>query len=201
MRGRPFGPGSWPESRLLWALRQSLSRFSRRFGWLGWCVLLLLAVAGAALVSERQQLHQAALARAQAARHNLNTPLLVTAVPDEGPARLAAFERLLLPQEDLPLLVQDLLDLAEASRLAVRRGDYRAVADEPGGFMRYQMSLPVKGEPRAIEQFIQVALRANKALALQSVQFQRERADANEVEARIQWVAMARMPAQPRMGR
>jgi hypothetical protein len=60
--------------------------------------------------------------------------------------------------------------------------------------LRYRMTLPVKGDAQAIHQFMAAALKAHKTLALDAVQFKRERIESGEIEARIQWVLLTRLP-------
>jgi len=59
------------------------------------------------------------------------------------------------------------------------------------------MTLPVQGDAGAIRRFMLAALLAHKTLALESVQFKRDRAATAEVEARIQWVLLTRLPGVP----
>jgi hypothetical protein len=74
------------------------------------------------------------------------------------------------------------------------RGDYRAQPDLQGGFMRYRMSLPVKGDAPAVLKLMQAALQSHKTLALESVQFKRARIESADVEVRLQWVLLTRLP-------
>jgi hypothetical protein len=112
----------------------------------------------------------------------------------EGREKLKSFEQNLLPHAKIPVVVQALLRLAEDDGLSIRRGDYRLQADAGGGFVRYQMTLPVKGTAPAIHHFIQAALLDHSALALESVQFKRERIESSEIEARLQWVLLTALP-------
>jgi len=111
-----------------------------------------------------------------------------------GRDRLHAFEKTLLPHEDIPVLVQEVLQQAESLGLSVERGEYRPQIDSAGNFLRYGMSLPMKGDAAAINRFIQIALRTHKALILESIRFKRELIGAKDIEARVQWVVLARLP-------
>lgn len=77
----------------------------------------------------------------------------------------------------------------------MQRGSYRPQVDVAGGFLRYRMTLPVKGSGPAIQRFMQTALRKQKTLALDSVQFKRARIGSSDIEARIEWLMLTRLPA------
>lgn len=181
------GLSAWPR-RLAWELRRLAAAASRRAGpAVGWFVACAAVAVGAWAV-ERQQLRGLQETRQRPIPQGaFERPLPRLAVDDPG-ARLAAFERLLVPHADIPHVVRDLLERAGQARLAQVRGDYKAEPDAAGRFMRYRLSLPVKGEAERIQRYLMDALRVHPALALESVQFKRERIDSSEVEARVQWV-------------
>src|SRR6218665_1414104 len=112
----------------------------------------------------------------------------------DAAGNLRRFERILLPHDEIPQLVQDLLQWAQDEGLSIERGDYQADADSEGGFMRYRMSLPVRGKSTAVHRLILKALSAQKNLTLESLQFKREQVSSEVIEARIQWLAMTQMP-------
>ena len=122
------------------------------------------------------------------------TAPLMPASADGSRQRVKLFDQQLLPHADIPTALQDLFNLAEDEQLVIARGDYRPQLDTQGGFLRYRMSLPVKGEARAVLRFLHKALRTQKALALESVQFKREHAGASEVEARLQLALLVQLP-------
>jgi hypothetical protein len=62
------------------------------------------------------------------------------------------------------------------------------------------MILPVTGDARAIQRFIQESLVLRKTLLFESIQFQRERIEATVVETRIQWSLLTRLPVDKRIG-
>ena len=76
----------------------------------------------------------------------------------------------------------------------IARGEYKPVLDSAGSFLRYRMTLPIKGESDAINRFVQAALLAEPALVLESIQFRRDRPDAQQIEARLQWALLTRLP-------
>ena len=184
-----------------WEARRGARRFTRRYGWLGWGLLVCVIVAVLALLVGHQQMAavrslQARLTEQIAEHKRLSIEVVEPhrVEGSDGRVRLKAFEAYLLPHEDIPAVVQGLLRLAEDEKLSIQRGEYRAQIDTVGGFMRYRMILPVKGPAPAIHHFMQAAMRTQKTLALDSVQFKRERIELSEIEARIQWVVLTRLP-------
>ena len=177
-----------------WEARRSGRAFRRRLGAAGVLVILCLAIALAAWRVEERQ-----VAVADDLLSRLFEPSTLTAPPmpasaDGSRQRAKLFDQQLLPHADIPTALQDLFNLAEDEQLVIARGDYRPQLDTQGGFLRYRMSLPVKGEARAVLRFLHKALRTQKALALESVQFKREHAGASEVEARLQLALLVQLP-------
>ena len=194
-----------------WELQRAVRGVSRRFGVWAWLVLALLLLAALAAGMQRHWQTQASALearlaeRASAQRHGSTLsalPIVALGLGAGGSAdgrgSLQAFERHLAAHEDIPVVVQDLLSLAQDQGLRLQRGEYRPQVDRVGGFMRYRMSLPVTGPALAIQGFMQAALQAHQALALETVQFKRERIESTDIEARIQWVLLTRLPSDAR---
>jgi len=171
-------------------------RLLRRMGWGG---IALVAAAGVSLLAwlqwqqseERLDQMRVVLAAQPGPEPNTDKP---AAPAMDGRERLRAFEAHLVPHEEIPNVLQNLFRLADAENLTLQRGEYKVEPDSNGGFIRYRMILPVNGGSSAVYRFIQAALLAHGALALDSVQFRRERIDAQNVEARIQWILLTRLP-------
>lgn len=187
----------------IWELRRGVRAFTRLFGLWAWGVLAACAVAVIASWSgrlERAELetliaHQTAQTEAAGRASMQSLAQRNGDRVDDGRSRMKAFEDHLLPHEDIALAVENLVRLAESEGLSIARGEYRPQADPVGGFLRYRMSLPVKGQVAAVYAFIQSALLMQKALAVESVQFKREQAVSGHIEVRIQWVLLTRLPA------
>ncbi|GAB2859611.1 hypothetical protein GCM10027277_30170 [Pseudoduganella ginsengisoli] len=182
---------------LAWRIRCGARRALRRHGWLPLVLLAGVLLAGAAWwVDDTQGRRLQALQRESVLRDAARVRAPAAQTPQTGTAaRLQAFDDVLTPYAELPEVVQEVLQLGAQEGLAMQRGDYREQADVAGGFVRYHMSLPVKGNPQAVQRLIQRALQARRALALTSVQYRRERPESLEMEARIEWVVHARLPA------
>lgn len=186
-----------------WELRRGCGSFTRRYGPWGWCLACCVLVALLAWGGQRQQLARSASAQAELAQRlaSLAHQPVTSQTGSVGKtdatsalARLQRFHQQLLAHEDLPCAVQALLDLGAAQGLLMQRGEYRPQSDSVGGFLRYKMSLPVKGEAAAIHRFVEAGLRQQPALLLDSVRFKRERIAASVIEARIDWVLLVRLP-------
>lgn len=179
----------------IWELVRNANAFKRKFGWFGYGVLVCLAISLAALVFERKQAGIEAKIRSSSKDvKQLQVGMEGVRQPDAR-LRMLAFQNHLLPHDEIPDVVQSLLKLAEEEKLWISRGEYRPQIDLQGDFLRYRMTLPVKGDAQAIYRFMRAALRTHKALALESVQFKRERIQSQSIDARIQWVVLTRLPS------
>ena len=179
---------------LSWETRRSMRALGRRIGAAGALVAASLAVGVVAWSVEGRQTAEARQTLSRLFEQSSAPVPRVLAAADGSRQRIELFDEQLLPHADIPTAVQDLFNLAEDEQLVIARGDYRPQLDVEGGFMRYRMSLPIKGKPRAVLRFVHQALRRQKSLALESVQFKREQAGAAEVEARLQWVLLVSAP-------
>lgn len=186
-----------------WELGRAARALVRRWGLRApVCLALAVGVMVALAVARHYEnaAQQLTLQFEQRAAATPAAPLVATAAPlQRGEAgargRLQAFEAQLLPQGEIPFVVQELLELGAAEGLSMQRGTYRWQPDTAGGFARYRMSLPVKGSGRAIQRFMKVALRRQHNLALDSVQFTRAAIGTSDIEARIQWVLLVAPPS------
>ena len=180
--------------RINWGARRTGRVLLRRLGMAGLLALLFAALTLVAWWSARQS--ELALLLLSERRAELVARPAPKALPmvDDDASRIADFHRYLVAAEDIPAVVQDMIGLAQQQGLRLHRGDYRVQVDAQGGFLRYRMILPVKGSAKAIHGFMLAALGANKTLALESVQFKREQIASDQIEARIQWTLLARLP-------
>lgn len=185
----------------IWELGRARRTLTRRFGIQGWGTVLcmLSALLFLFLAYERdEQLHEInvrLIKQKMLAEHTANAGAVVDlSKAMNGRARLKAFDDFLLPHQDIPAVVQEVLGLAEKEGVSIQHGEYRPQVESAGGFLRYHMTLPVKGTALAINQFMQAVLLSQKNMALENVQFKRERIDSPEIEVRIQWALFAHLP-------
>jgi hypothetical protein len=184
--------------RGVWELQRGACAFMRRFGAAGVAGVAGIIVALCAAAWEHVQLKQLQDLQARSVLlQSQGSVLPATAARDDDRTRLAAFDAYLSAHDDIPTVLQDLLQTAEAQGLLMAHGDYRAQADDVGRFVRYRMTMPVKGNIAAVRRFMQLGLQQHKSLALESVQISRERIESSEVQARIQWSVLVRLPASP----
>jgi DNA primase len=183
-------------ARLIWDARQNLAALSRSLDvWSGLMLGALCLVVSMAVVLEQQQRQaeswEARYRTAQRVKPQVRSPV---ETPDDGRQRLHKFEQLLLPHPDIPQAVQDMLGAAEDAGLSIRAAEYRVQTEDRGGFMRYRINLPVQGTAEAVNRYIYAALLHQKNLALENVQLKRDNLDSPNLEARIQWVLLTRLP-------
>lgn len=192
MAGLKMGVLQWP-AVLGWRLRRAWLRGQRRLGIDGLAVLLGLLLAAVLVVALEQARGRQAQ---QALRAKAATPALRPTEPTQ-PVRsnLARFEDVLLPHEDIPDALDEIFELASAEKLVLVKGEYRLQVDDSGRFVRYRMALPVRGNARSLQRFIEHALVDHPSLAFESVQLKREHIQSDRVEAQIQWTLLTKLPS------
>lgn len=204
MAGMTWPSKSGAMQRLVWEWRRRAQLFVWRFGGLGVLTLACMLISGAALIIVQQQAKM--LSQMRSALPSVAHPQAVQPISDNaaenlsrrGLTRLQAFDAYLLPHDEIPDALKNIFSLATDSNLLLARGEYKAQAEMQGGFLRYGMTLPVKGDPQAIHTFILTALVQNRTLALEGIQFKREQIESKEIEARIQWGLFTRSPLDSR---
>lgn len=177
-----------------WALVSRWQLFFNRFGLFG-CAVLFCVLAMALLWMQKSQvsstLEKLQLQLATQA-DSPRAPARIDRV--DGHAKIKEFQQVLPAYSSIPNAIQDLLQLASEHDLSNTRGNYKARADADGGFLRYQMVIPVAGNIQSINQYIKSVLLAQKTLALENIKFKRDGVANAEIEARIQWVLFTRLP-------
>lgn len=180
-----------------WTLRRGGARLLRRAGWgrlLIACFLVLLVSIWAAHWHLRTKLRAEQRASAIAAKKP-QAPGLWAPANRTLDQDLQAFEARLPSTDEGMQILAALFTLAEKHKLALARGDYKLQPDATANFVRFRMSLPMKGEARVIQRFVQEAMLAHPTLAFDSITFKRDRVDAQMVEAKIQWTLIMRAAA------
>lgn len=176
--------------QIVWETRR-LARAARRFlGWEGVVALVALLLAAAAFAWWDHEYGKLQRLRALPVEPDATT----VATADDDRSRLRAFDAYLPRHDDIPDVVKDLMQLAETEHLTLVRGEYRPRIEPQSGFVRYGMTLPVRGDAQSVYRFMLAALKAHRTLALETVQFKRGRISSSEVEARIQWVLITGLP-------
>lgn len=109
-------------------------------------------------------------------------------------SNLEKFEQVLPAQDDIPDVLERLFELGLEERLLLSRGEYRPQTDEAGQLVRYRMTMPIKGNAASVQRFMERALAGNRSLVFESVQFRRDRIQAEQVEAIVQWTLITALP-------
>jgi Tfp pilus assembly protein PilO len=101
---------------------------------------------------------------------------------------LNAFYRAFPPSDHVADALGRIYAAAYAQSLSLEKGEYRAVKDKVGRITHYQIVLPVKGNYTKIRMFVSVSLAQLPNLALESIQFDRDKIGDANVEAKIKFV-------------
>jgi hypothetical protein len=177
--------------RMVWSVQDWFQRVPHHSGW--WVILITLAVL--ILVAmwgwASNQQGQARRRLAIAATHQLVSEHrnLIEGPP---PADTAEFDALLVPSPRISNVVQDLFNEADDHNVELLGGTYSTQQDPVGGFGRYVVVMPMKGEARDVRQFVLSALTEQPALAVQRLQLRRERVSDGIVNAQVDWVLFTR---------
>lgn len=85
----------------------------------------------------------------------------------------------------LPSQVERLHRIARSTGLQLQHGDYRLEVP-PAGLVAYRVSLPARGEYRALRTFIGAVLKEMPVAAVDRVRFERKKPGDAQLEAQIQ---------------
>jgi len=87
--------------------------------------------------------------------------------------------------DTLPAQVERLHRIARSTGLQLQHGDYRLEVP-PAGLVAYRVSLPARGEYRALRTFIGAVLKEMPVAAVERVRFERKKPGDAQLEAQIQ---------------
>lgn len=99
--------------------------------------------------------------------------------------QLAEFYRIFPEERHSPQWLEKLVALAEKNGLSLDQGEYKVTQDKAGRLMRFQITLPVKGEYPQIRRFLAALPAETPIIALENVQFTRQNIADSTVEAQI----------------
>jgi len=169
-----------------------MRRWIRLLGWPGACGAAALAACLAlyflAVQPAQQRLEtarqsagslQERLARAGQALHDGKRPL------DQ---QLAAFYQIFPSERDATDWIGKIAAIAERDGLSLQQAEYKVERDPTGKLIRFQMSLPLRGEYQTILRFLS-DLRADiPIVSLEQVQLEREKIGDPLVDAKVRLV-------------
>lgn len=125
-------------------------------------------------------------------RDQLQAQLTQTAAP-AAPAPqdpMAAFRAVLRADAEKSEVARALWRAAADAGLQTSRVDYRSGAATAAGFSRFELTLPVSGQPAVIRRFAFSLLEQYPGLALEKIELQRESAAQDQVEAQLAFVLL-----------
>lgn len=180
---------------LLWSVQQWWAALPHRPAW--WGLLLGLsfwtlwaAVAWSAASSkEASRLAMGMLVVA-------SQPVSAGPNVDDVHDHASALRAMLVPASRASNVMQDLFELAQDHGVDVQGTTHSTLPDSQAGLVRQVVSMPVKGSALSIRRFIEAALHAHAALAVQRLHIRRESGRESAVDAQVEWVLLTQ-PAAP----
>lgn len=178
---------AWP-IRLRWSLRHWLELA----GWPGMLAAGALAMTSALYFSAIRPA-QAQLAAAQQNVASLKRQMEISSKTPGDKAltpaeQLAQFYRIFPHEGNSPEWLEKLVSVAESRGIQLNKGEYKATNDKAGKLVRYQITLPLKGGYPQIRRFLAALPAELPVVALENVQFERQKVADPSVEARIRLV-------------
>jgi hypothetical protein len=99
--------------------------------------------------------------------------------------QLAEFHRLFPRQDQLTDTVDKVFQAAISQGISLQQGEYRMAEDPAGKLQRFQMLLPMKTEYPRIRRFLAHLATEVPTMALEHIQFERQKIGDTQVEATI----------------
>lgn len=107
----------------------------------------------------------------------------------DGPAeQLLRFHQAFPADSSLPDWLDRMFAVAGNQGIGLEQGDYKLARDSAGKLLRFQVALPVRGSYPAIRKFISALQTEIPAMALEQVQFERQKVADGNIEAKIKLV-------------
>ena len=173
-------------------LRFSARRWNSRLGWPGAVgaggLAMCLALYFSAVQPARQRLDtardsavslQLRIAQAGQTSNDSARPI------DE---QLAAFYQVFPGEHETTDWIGMIADIAQRGGLGLQQAEYKVERDKSGKLIRFQMSLPLKGEYQAIRRFLSDLRAEIPIVSLEQVQFERQKVGDPLVDAKIRLV-------------
>ncbi len=172
-------------------VRVVLMRLVNSAGWPGIIGATLLVFCGAFYVSQFESQKQRVvklekeLETLRSQPRQVASPVHSALTTDE---QLAAFYAFFPSRSKTADILATLYAEAGKQSLRIDRAEYRAVGDSVGKITRYQIILPVRGNYVQIRRFVTGMLADIPIASIENVQFQRQKAGDQSVEAKIRLV-------------
>jgi hypothetical protein len=172
-------------SRNQTSLRLAFELFLYRQGkaWLALCLLggLAIVAAGVEITTGYWQ-WQALLAELESSQQQVRQ-LKLAATPSAKETAALETERAMQSEKLVEADLNNIFEIAFKNELELPQGDYQWSVDPNSQFRKYQISYPVVGEYRNIENFVTQVLLALPWASLNSYEIRRNSVTDTEVEA------------------
>ncbi len=155
-----------------------------RPGALGAVLLLAVAVYAIVVVIEFDSVEQ----RIRAGEEKLRAAAAGRSGPLTPAEQLAAFYQAFPGGATVPDVLGKIYGVAGAQNLSLDIGDYSLARAQSGRLDQFRITFPVKGSYPQIRKFVGAALATAPALALESIQFKRDKVGDAVVEARVEFL-------------
>lgn len=185
-----FNDAALPAVSLSAKLRWQLRHWLPRLGWPGIVGISLLAICLTLYLSTIGPL-QTRLAEAQR-RAALSGEQLLNAGTHRGEGtpseQLVKFYKFFPPEKNSPEWLEKLVAVAEKNGLNLNEGGYQVTRDKSGRLMRFRITLPVHGKYQQIRKFLASLSTEIPIMALENVQFERNKIIESAVKAKVKLV-------------
>jgi hypothetical protein len=178
------GMGGMGSIGLAW-FRWQVLRLQRRWGWPLWfglAVGVLAATLG--YLAWQMDVEAKRLGAFRNGTARVEPPRPTKPVTE---SELKTYYAALPHEEERFALVKRVLLAAEKHGVLPQQADYKLEAEAQTKVVRYQMSLPLKGDFGKIQAFLVDVLNDNRSVAIDSLNVKRESVERGDVEARVQF--------------
>lgn len=169
-------------------MRKQLSQFKEQLGWQGMSGLVLLALTGALHVLALQPLEREATylhSRIDAVRAKSNLKGSTFSLGDRQ-KELGAFFNSLPAEQDVTDILGSIAVVAEASKVELKQAEYR-IDEKNKPRLDYGLVYPVQGGYANIRHFVFRVLADHPAIALDQINFQREKVNDSTLKAEVRF--------------
>ena len=167
-------------------MRKQLSQLREQLGWQGMSGLVLLVLTGALHVLALQPLEQETAfmhSRLEAAHAKSNLQGRTFSLGDRQ-KELGAFFDSLPDEQDVTDILGSISAVAEASKVELKQAEYR-LDEKNKPRLEYELLFPVQGGYANIRQFVFRVLADHPAMALDQVNFQRDKINDSVLKAEV----------------
>lgn len=160
-----------------------------RQGLVALALLILCPVFYLEVIVPAQEQRDAQRHRALALSSQRSVPIdLARRLADSPAEQLSAFYKRLPAERSLPDALEKIFATADKHSLGLNEGEYKLSREKAGKIVRFQLTLPLKSSYPQIRQFLAELLQELPMLALENIQFDRQRVADAEVEVKVRLV-------------